>query len=171
MRLSEGVEQAIQSVAILARVSVGIAVPAPILGDILDVSKSYLVKHLQALSSAGILNGSTGTYGGYWLAKPAGEITLLDIVLAIEGSDPAFRSICCQVHQRNQDAFSACVNPDLLAAAMLVAEQAYKAALGTVSIGHLLDQTACTDGHDVTTIGVFCEEIVHRIRTRRAGRN
>jgi FeS assembly SUF system regulator len=42
-------------------------------------------KILQLLSRAGILNASRGTSGGYQLAKPVHEISLLAIVEAIDG--------------------------------------------------------------------------------------
>jgi FeS assembly SUF system regulator len=42
-------------------------------------------KILQLLSRAGILNASRGTSGGYQLARPVSEISLLEIVEAVDG--------------------------------------------------------------------------------------
>ncbi|MGO7845345.1 RrF2 family transcriptional regulator, partial [Rhizobium johnstonii] len=67
------------------------------LAEFNGVSKSYLLKHLQALSGAGILDTVQGPKGGYRLAKAPKEISLLDIVLAVEGSAPAFR--CAEIRQ------------------------------------------------------------------------
>ncbi len=40
---------------------------------------------LGTLKRAGIVNARRGVEGGYWLAKPADQITLADIIRAVEG--------------------------------------------------------------------------------------
>jgi DNA-binding IscR family transcriptional regulator len=40
---------------------------------------------LKALVGAGLLLSLRGHRGGYWLAKPAGQITLLEIIEAVDG--------------------------------------------------------------------------------------
>jgi Rrf2 family protein len=40
---------------------------------------------LITLKHAGIVNAMRGASGGYWLARPASEITLADIIRAVEG--------------------------------------------------------------------------------------
>ena len=55
MKLGEGVEHAIHSVALLADLKPGSVLPAAALAEFHGVSPSYLLKHLQALSGAGIL--------------------------------------------------------------------------------------------------------------------
>lgn len=55
------------------------------------LSVSYMMKILQALRRAGVVNSTIGVKGGYVLAKPLREITLYDLVVAIE---PARREIC-----------------------------------------------------------------------------
>ena len=47
---------------------------------------------------AGIVDATTGRFGGYRLARPPSEITLLDIVYAIDGSDPMFR--CTEIRRK-----------------------------------------------------------------------
>ena len=47
----------------------------------------YLGKVLQKLARAGLLRSKRGRTGGFVLGRPAGEITLADIVLAVEGAD------------------------------------------------------------------------------------
>jgi len=49
----------------------------------------FLYRILRRLVDAGLLNGVSGPGGGYSLAKKPREISLLDIVLAVEGKqDP-----------------------------------------------------------------------------------
>ena len=46
---------------------------------------AFLGKVLQRLKRAGLLEGVRGAHGGYDLAKPAGKITVRDVVEAMEG--------------------------------------------------------------------------------------
>jgi len=58
-----------------------------------DVSKTYLAKIFQQLSTARIVVGHRGVTGGYMLARDAKEITLVDIIEAVDG--PIIRKHCC----------------------------------------------------------------------------
>ncbi|PLX28627.1 MAG: hypothetical protein C0600_09550 [Ignavibacteria bacterium] len=58
-----------------------------------DVSKTYLAKIFQQLSTARIVVGHRGVTGGYILARDASEITLVDIIEAVDG--PIIRRHCC----------------------------------------------------------------------------
>lgn len=49
------------------------------------IPESFMAKVLGSLVQARLLTSSRGVSGGFSLARPAGEITLLDIVEAIEG--------------------------------------------------------------------------------------
>jgi Rrf2 family protein len=49
------------------------------------IPKQYLDQLMLILKRSGIVASSRGRQGGYHLAKPAGEITLLEIVTALEG--------------------------------------------------------------------------------------
>src|SRR6186997_2852707 len=98
MKLGDGVEQAIHSVLLLSGLPVDGVLPASALAEYHGVSTSYLLKHLQALAGAGLLLSVPGPKGGYRLARAAAHISLLDIVLAIEGPEPAFR--CAEIRQR-----------------------------------------------------------------------
>lgn len=56
-----------------------------------NIPEKYLVHILLQLKKAGLLTSVRGAQGGYRLAQKASEITLLDIVLAVDGPimDPA----------------------------------------------------------------------------------
>lgn len=158
MKLGEGVEHAIHCVALLAGVERDSVMPAAALAEYHGVSASYLLKHLQALSAAGILATLPGPNGGYRLAKPAGKVTLLDIVLAVEGREPAFR--CTEIRRRGPNPPSAVPKaPCEINAAMLKAERAWRAELAKVTIADILDQVSArdTDGRVVARRCAFIE--------------
>ena len=140
MKLSDGVEQAIHSVAMLAALKQGEVLSAAALADFHGVSASYLLKHLQALSRAGILGTVPGPKGGYQLARPPEEISLLSVVLAVEGRQPAFR--CKEIRRNGPNPMPASyfTAPCQINAAMLRAERAYRAELDSVTIAGLLVQ-------------------------------
>jgi Rrf2 family protein len=46
---------------------------------------SFLENILTQLRNAGIVRSRRGADGGYWLARPAGEVTLAEVIRAVEG--------------------------------------------------------------------------------------
>ena len=58
-----------------------------------DVSKPYLAKIFQQLSTARIVVGHRGVTGGYLLAHEPKDITLVNIIEAVDG--PVIRRHCC----------------------------------------------------------------------------
>jgi Rrf2 family protein len=102
MRMSEGVEWAVHSCLNLSWLPPGRAVPAAKLAAFYDLPAAYLNKKLQALVRAGIVSSTAGPRGGFSLARGPTEITLLDVVVAIEGPDEAFR--CEQLLKRGPGA-------------------------------------------------------------------
>lgn len=49
-----------------------------------NLSAPLVAKLLSTLSTAGLVDGTRGPGGGYWLARPPAEISLQDIVLVFE---------------------------------------------------------------------------------------
>ncbi len=135
MKLSAGVEWAIHSCLVLSQAEA--PVPAQRLAEFHEVSRTYLAKHLQQLSRAGLVVSTEGRVGGYALTRPASDISVLDVVQAIEGSGPAFR--CTEIRQKGPLPASdkACRRPCGVARAMYAAEDAYRASLREVSIADL----------------------------------
>jgi Rrf2 family protein len=50
-----------------------------------DIPVGFLVSILAQLRSAGLVRNQRGAVSGYWLAKPADELTLATVVRAVEG--------------------------------------------------------------------------------------
>ncbi|WP_243719235.1 Rrf2 family transcriptional regulator [Actinomadura sp. KC06] len=89
--MSEGVEWALHSCVNLTWLELGEAVTAARLAEFYRLPAAYLNKQLQALARAGILTSTPGPRGGFRLARAPEDITLLDVVTAIEGPEDAFR--------------------------------------------------------------------------------
>ena len=98
MKLGDGVEWGLHCCTLLALLPPDAALPAARLAEFHGVPAAYLAKHLQALSRAGIAEAVPGRRGGYRLVRRAADVTLLDVVEAIEGRAPAFR--CTEIRQR-----------------------------------------------------------------------
>ncbi len=98
MKLSEGVEWGLHSVIVLAGLPEGATLPTKVLAECFGLSETYLSKHLQALTTAGIIESLPGPKGGYRLRKAAEKITALEVVEAIDGREPVFR--CTEIRQQ-----------------------------------------------------------------------
>ncbi|MEU4678138.1 Rrf2 family transcriptional regulator [Micromonospora sp. NPDC023737] len=148
MRLSGGVESALH--CCVALTAADGPVPAARLAELHGVSATYLAKQLQALSRAGLMHSVQGKSGGYVLTRPPAEITVLDVVEAIEGPRPTF--VCTEIRQRGPLAASpdACTTPCVIARTMTAADRAWRAALREVSIADL--RTAVGEEHDADAL-------------------
>jgi Rrf2 family protein len=162
MKLGDGVEQAIHCVAVLSGLSEEGVLSAAALAEYHGVSVSYLLKHMQALSGAGLVSTVPGPKGGYRLAKVPEEISLLDIVLAVEGPQPAFR--CAEIRQRGPNPLPGryFTKPCQINAAMLKAEKAYRAELAKVSVADILAELNADDDGGIATRG--CAFLEHHER-------
>lgn len=133
--MSAGVEWAIHCCVVLSQADG--PVPAQRLAEFHGISRTYLAKHLQHLSRAGLVSSTEGRVGGYALTRPAEEITVLDVVLAIEGREPAFR--CTEIRQNGPLPASpqACRKACGVARAMHLAEEAWRDSLRGVTVADL----------------------------------
>jgi DNA-binding IscR family transcriptional regulator len=83
-----------------------------------------------------------GARGGYRLARKASDVSLWDIVEAIEGPEPAFR--CSEIRQQGPCATPPedCKRPCKIARAFHIAEQSWRNELKAVSLTDLNAQIA-----------------------------
>jgi Rrf2 family protein len=88
MRISAKVDYAVRAAAELAVRSPGRtsgATTGETLGDAQGIPTKYLENILAELRRSGIVGSRRGADGGYWLARPADEVSIADIVRAVEG--------------------------------------------------------------------------------------
>lgn len=140
MRLSDGVEWGVHTCTVLAALPSDAALPAAKLAEFHGVPAAYLAKHLQALARAGVLETTKGPRGGYRLARPPAEITLLDVVEAIDGDEPAFR--CTEIRRRGPSAMPARYYPKPcgIHAAFDRADEVWRAELRSTTVADMVVQ-------------------------------
>jgi Rrf2 family protein len=138
VKLPESTEWLLHAVTSLAQLDDGAAVTAAQLAEHYDVSAAYLAKQLQALVRAGVLAATTGPLGGFRLARPAEQVTLLHIVEAVDGSSPFYR--CNEIRRRGRGAAppEQCRKTCALAARMYEAEAAWRASLRAVTVADIV---------------------------------
>ncbi len=84
LKISEAASLALHTATMLAANADRVMTTAE-MARTLDVSENHLSKVLQRLTKAGLVRSIRGPSGGYALAKPAAQVTLLDVYEAIEG--------------------------------------------------------------------------------------
>lgn len=85
--LSQGAQYAISAVIALSKQPEGATVSAADLAKPLNCPAPYLSQVLSKLKPSGILKSQRGLGGGVYLARVPGEISLLDVIEAIDGTD------------------------------------------------------------------------------------
>lgn len=128
------------------------------LADLQGVPAEYLAKLFTKLSRAGLVVATEGARGGFALARPADEISFLDVVLAIDGDKRLFecREIRdrCAVFESETPAW-AITGVCSIHAIMLEAEKRMRDELARHSLGQLATQVAAKApanfGHQIAT--------------------
>jgi Rrf2 family protein len=140
MKLSEGVEWGLHCVTALAMLPPGATLPTRSLAEMYALSETYLSKHLQALANAHIIESVPGPRGGYHLTRPPQEITLLEVVEAIDGPEPLFR--CTEIRQQGPLAQEPRMYrlPCAIHVAMARAEKAWRDALRSQTLADIVAQ-------------------------------
>ncbi|MFP5256953.1 MAG: RrF2 family transcriptional regulator [Acidimicrobiia bacterium] len=166
--MSEGVEWTLHCCTILATLPTGQTLPAAKLAEFHDVPPAYLAKHLQATAAAGITETVPGPRGGYRLARPATEVSVLDVVLAVDGEETAFR--CSEIRQQGPTAGPPSLyrTPCGIARAMWRAEDAWRTQLRQTTIADLVADLLVSVPHELLLAGAEWIQQVEVQRGRRA---
>ena len=98
IHLSEATSLAFHAMALIAK-SNETRLNSKQLSASISASEAHMSKVLQQLAKSNLIKSMTGPKGGFYLAKPSEEITLLEIYECIEGTVncigcPLSRNIC-----------------------------------------------------------------------------
>lgn len=89
--LSQSVGYAVSALGCIATAG-GRPVLVKEIAEAADIPQSYLAKIIHSLARRGIVTTQRGVGGGVVLARPATEISLFDVCIAMD--DPAVRPLC-----------------------------------------------------------------------------
>lgn len=85
LELTKRGDYAVRAMLALARADQGERLPVPRIADEMAIPVHFLPQVMGDLVRAGLVSATPGRGGGYRLARPAAEISLLDVVEAVEG--------------------------------------------------------------------------------------
>lgn len=138
MKLPVSTEWLLHCAATLAQLDPGATASAAQLAQYFDLPAPYLAKQLQTLVRSGVLAATTGPRGGFRLARPASEITLLQIVEAVDGASSPYE--CREIRQQGRGALPPedCRETCILAAKMAEAHEAWRRSLDATSLADIL---------------------------------
>lgn len=138
MKLPASTEWVLHCATTLAQLDPGASASATQLTLYYNLPAAYLAKQLKMLVNAGVLAATTGPRGGFRLARPTSEITLLQIVEAVDGTSSPYE--CREIRQQGQGALppDECRNTCILAEKMADAHQAWRRSLAEVTLADIL---------------------------------
>lgn len=85
MRLSRASTYAVLATVQLSESAASPPIPCSQLSKLGDMPERFLLQVLRSLVNSGLLKSTRGVDGGYRLAKPLSQITLLNVIEAIDG--------------------------------------------------------------------------------------
>jgi Rrf2 family protein len=137
MQLSEIVEWGLHSCLALAMLPRGTRMPARYLAEYHGLKPAYLSKTMHKLVASKIVTSAEGRNGGLSLARPADQISVLEIVQALDGKEHFFR--CSEIRQQGPCAAGkgSYIFPCTIAQTMHKADAAWRRVLAETTLADL----------------------------------
>lgn len=85
MRISAKADYAVRAAIELASADEGVVTKGDRIADAQGIPLNFLENILGDLRHAGLVASRRGQDGGYWLARPADEVTVADVIRAVDG--------------------------------------------------------------------------------------
>jgi Rrf2 family protein len=85
MRISAKADYAVRAAIELAAVDEGVVTKGDRIAESQGIPLNFLENILTDLRHAGLVSSRRGQDGGYWLARPADEVTVADVIRAVDG--------------------------------------------------------------------------------------
>ncbi len=102
LRLTKKADYGLMALKYLAEHPHTVALSAKDIAEAYHIPPQLLAKILQRLAKVGLVRSTSGTYGGYALQRNAAEITVFEVIRAVDG--PLFLTACssgprpCDLH-------------------------------------------------------------------------
>jgi Rrf2 family protein len=94
LQISRKIDYGLRAMIYLASIPAERVAPFREVAKSMDTPEDFLAKILKTLTDKGLVQSTRGTHGGYQLAKPAREISFLDVIEAVEG--PVTVNVCLE---------------------------------------------------------------------------
>lgn len=85
LQISRKVEYGSRAMLYLASLPDGMTTNFREIAKKMDIPQEFLAKILKTLVASGLVRSTRGAHGGYSLARPASQISFLDVIEAVEG--------------------------------------------------------------------------------------
>jgi Rrf2 family protein len=85
LQLTNQVDYAIRAMAFLAESEKGKWIPSSMIAEEMEISRMFLSRINMYLGRAGLIRSQRGAKGGVMLAKDPAEISIHDIIVAVDG--------------------------------------------------------------------------------------
>lgn len=131
LRFSRTADYGLRAALEIARAPTDTPVNRQAIARATNAPASVLAQSLAALVRAGVLTARAGRHGGYRLARPAANVSIRDVVLAIDGEDHDER---CVLHETACSWAGACP----FHAFLIAAQERFLAALATTSLADVI---------------------------------
>ena len=96
LQISRKIEYGLRAMVFLASMPQGLTIPFREVARRMDVPEEFMAKILKTLVSKNLVLSTRGARGGYKLAKAPPEISMLDVIEAVEG--PVVVNVCQDSH-------------------------------------------------------------------------
>jgi len=93
VRITARADYAVRAGAALAAAEPGVPTKGPAIAAAQDIPLNFLENILAELRHAGLVRTQRGAHGGYLLTRPASEITIADVIRAVEGPLASVRGL------------------------------------------------------------------------------
>ncbi|MCZ7661675.1 MAG: Rrf2 family transcriptional regulator [Thermoleophilia bacterium] len=138
MNITAKSKYAVRALVELAQHSADAPVPLVTLAEAREIPTQFLEQLFAALRRAGILQSHRGVYGGFTFNRPPDQITVLDVVEALDGAiEPALCTTSEACERR-----AICSVGDVWIQAKLAVEEVFS----SVSIQELAEREATLEG-------------------------
>lgn len=92
LRISRKIDYALRAMIFLASIPAEAVTPFREVARRMNIPEDFLAKILKQLVDERLVRSTRGPHGGYALARPADEISFLDVIEAVEG--PIALNVC-----------------------------------------------------------------------------
>jgi Rrf2 family protein len=135
LNLTRQADHAIRAMIWLAGQPVGSRRKAAEIAEAVAIPGPFAARVLAQLNRSGLLAARAGYEGGYWLGRPADQISLLEVIEAMEGP---VRANACLLRDTSCGSGGNCVLHD----AWRASQDALRSVLGATPLAHAHDAAA-----------------------------